>query len=189
MAEYPAVTGETSLGQGRFVVFKQLEWIDAYGTARKWESAERVGDGGAVLIVARLVPSDRLVLIRQYRPPARAYVYEFPAGLIDDAEMAAAAAARELREETGYAGENMRIYPPAYTTPGLSNEAVNMVCVDVDESAEANIAPRTEFDPSENIETVLVARTDLPGFYRDELSKGHAFDAKLAAYILACSPF
>lgn len=154
--ERPTVVGETMVHQGRFISFKVLDWVDAHGTARKWESIERAAPG-AVLIIARLRPSDRVLLIRQYRPPARRYVYEFPAGLTDEGETPAAAAARELREETGYSAKSLRVFPPAYTTPGMADEAVNMVLADIDETAPENVNPETDFDPSESIETNWVS--------------------------------
>ena len=43
----------------------------------------------------------RVLLVRQYRLPARSYLWELPAGRIDEGETALAAAKRELREETG----------------------------------------------------------------------------------------
>lgn len=182
----PRVVGERVLHQGRFVSFKALDWLDAHGKRREWESAERAAPG-AVLIIARLRPSDRMLLIRQYRPPARRYVYEFPAGLTDEGETPAEAAARELREETGYAAKDLRVFPPAYTTPGLSDEAVHMVLADIDELAPENADPKTDFDPSEMIESILLPLGDLGAFYRREIEKGNAFDAKLAAYILAAA--
>ena len=180
----PAVTGEILLHQGLFVAFKKLEWTDAHGEPRQWETADRMAKG-AVLIIARLLPSDRLLLIRQYRPPARRYVIEFPAGLTDPGEMPAEAAARELREETGYTAGNLRVYPAAYTTPGLSNEAVHMVLAEIDEDAPENRDPKTDFDESEMIETILIPHSELPAFYRREVGAGNAFDSKLAAYILS----
>ena len=183
--DYPAVTGETLLHQGRFIVFKSLDWVDGYGVSRQWESADRPGEGGAVLIVARLLRSRRVVLIRQYRPPAKCYVYEFPAGLVDAGETGEAAAARELREETGYVARRLEMHPRAFTSPGLSNENVHMVLAEVDEDGEENRELRTEFDSSEMIETVLVGEGDLIDFYRRESAAGNAFDAKLAAYIMA----
>lgn len=181
----PEVIGESLLHDGRFVLLKDLEWTDAYGKTRHWESAERPNNCGAVLIIARLLPSDRIVLIRQYRPPARRPVYEFPAGLMDSGETPEAAAARELREETGYEATAMRVFPAAYTTPGLSNESVYMVFVDIEEKAKENLHPQTDFDESEMIETFLVKRNELPDFYRRESAAGFSFDAKLAAYVLA----
>lgn len=180
----PEVTGEKVEHQGRFLAFRTLEWTDAHGETRQWETADRMTKG-AVLIMARLLPSDRILLIRQYRPPARRQVIEFPAGLTDPGEAPAEAAARELREETGYIAGNLRVYPAAYTTPGLSNEAVHMVLAEIDENAPENRNPKTDFDESEMIETILVPHAELPAFYRRETGRGNAFDSKLAAYILS----
>lgn len=188
MSQIPSVTGEEQLQAGRFIALKTLHWIDAYGAPRKWESAERVANAGAVLIIARLAPSGRILLVRQYRPPARREVIEFPAGLMDAGETPEATAARELREETGYVAKTLRVHPAAYTTPGLSNESVFMVMAEIDEDAPENIEPETDFDGSEMIESLFVPERELGEFYRRETANGVAFDAKLAAYILARDP-
>ncbi|MCC8165468.1 MAG: NUDIX hydrolase [Planctomycetes bacterium] len=185
MADDPAVTDATIVHTGKFIVAKVLTWRDANGVSRKWEVADRLRDFGAVLVIPRLIRADRYIVIRQFRPPANRFLYEFPAGLIDDGESPREAAARELREEIGYTATNLQVYPPAYTTPGLSSENVNMVLADIDEDAPENRTPTTEFDPSENIDTILVPRSDLMTFYTREADAGHAFDSKLATFILA----
>lgn len=43
----------------------------------------------------------QILMVRQYRYPVSAEVYELPAGLIDKGETAAEAAIREIKEETG----------------------------------------------------------------------------------------
>ncbi len=184
MDKDPEVIGAEALAEGRFLSLKILSWRDAHGVERRWESAERVSFSGAVLIVPRLMPSRRLLLIKQYRPPARRYVIEFPAGLINPGESPESAAVRELREETGFVADKVVVHPPAYTSPGMTDESVNMVAADIDERKPENMQPVTEFDPSEMIETILVPQDDLPAFYRSESAKGVLFDAKLAGYIL-----
>lgn len=184
MPDLPAVLGKKTLAEGKFVALRRISWRDAKGEERKWDSAERVRDAGAVLIMATLEPSGRMVLIRQFRPPAARFVVEFPAGLMEPGEEPAVAAARELREETGYVASELEVFPAAYCTPGLSDESVFMVRARIDETASENLHPRTDFDPSEMIETILVAPDDLPGFYRRECAAGAAFDAKLAGFIL-----
>ena len=43
------------------------------------------------------------MLIRQYRYPINDYIYEFPAGLVEEGEDFREAASREIFEETGMA--------------------------------------------------------------------------------------
>ncbi len=185
MRSEPEVTSETLIHQGRFLGTKLLHWRDANGTARDWEAADRAAWSGAVLIIPLLLPSRRLALIRQFRPPARRQVYEFPAGLVDHGESPEAAAERELREETGFVASRLRVFPEAFTSPGMTNESVYVVLADIDELAPENRNPQTEFDASECIETLFVAESELAEFYRRECRRGAAFDAKLAAYIVA----
>jgi ADP-ribose pyrophosphatase len=52
--------------------------------------------------VVPLTGSGEVVMFRQYRPGLRDLTLEFPGGLVDAGEEPAAAAGRELTEETGY---------------------------------------------------------------------------------------
>jgi ADP-ribose pyrophosphatase len=52
-----------------------------------------------------LTVDGRVILAEQYRPGPGAYLLELPGGYIDAGEDPAAAGARELVEETGYAGD------------------------------------------------------------------------------------
>ena len=55
--------------------------------------------------VIATTPDDRLVLVRQFRHGAERVTLEIPGGVVDRGEDPAVAAARELLEETGFAGE------------------------------------------------------------------------------------
>jgi 8-oxo-dGTP pyrophosphatase MutT (NUDIX family) len=52
--------------------------------------------------VVALTDADEIVLVQQYRPGPDALTLEIPGGCVDPGEDFAAAARRELREETGY---------------------------------------------------------------------------------------
>ena len=69
----------------------------------------------------------KLVLIKQYRYPLDAYIYELPAGLVDGDETPAQAAVREMKEETGlslevYEGGAELYRRPFYMGPGFTDE-------------------------------------------------------------------
>lgn len=81
---------------------------------------------GAVAIVA-LDDDDNVALIRQYRHPVRAKLWEIPAGLLDVAgEDYLTAARRELREETDLAGTEWHVLVDLFTSPGGSQESVRI---------------------------------------------------------------
>jgi len=68
----------------------------------------------------------RILLIRQYRYATEGYVYEIPAGRLDEGEDPAACAMRELREETGYTAGKLRPLTTFYTTPGFTDERIHL---------------------------------------------------------------
>lgn len=178
-----AELGRATLHRGRFIDLDEITWRGPDGKARRWESAERAGGRGAVMIIAWLQPSDRLLLVRQYRPPARGMVLEFPAGLVEAGEDPADAARRELLEETGYHGEVARVTPPAFSSPGLSSEAVATAWMTVDETRPENVQARARPDDGEFVTTLTVARADAAAFDAAERAQGALFDAKVALYL------
>lgn len=87
---------------------------------------ELVDHPGAVAVVA-LDDADRVLLLRQYRHPVGAFLWEPPAGLLDVAgEPAQEAAARELAEEADLVAGRWDVLVDYATTPGGSNEAVRV---------------------------------------------------------------
>lgn len=175
----PIELSRETLCTGKFLKYENIKWRTADGQEKIWEVVERMIGRQAVLIIPWLKPSNRLVLIRQYRPPANAYIIEFPAGLIEENEAPEIAAIRELREEAGYAGKVTRIIPPTYNTPGLSSETVYNVFMEIDDHAPHQPQP----DDGEHIELLLVARDDFAAFIDREIAAGNQFDSKVMAYI------
>ncbi|WP_245991208.1 NUDIX domain-containing protein [Bogoriella caseilytica] len=84
---------------------------------------------GAVAIVALREPSGapEVLLIRQYRHPVRAALWEVPAGLLDVAgEAPLAAAQRELAEEADLTASRWDVLTDYFTSPGASNESLRI---------------------------------------------------------------
>jgi ADP-ribose pyrophosphatase len=61
---------------------------------------------GAALVIA-LTPEGKFIVAREFRPGPERVMYELPGGFIDKSEDPKDAAAREFREETGYACDNL----------------------------------------------------------------------------------
>ncbi len=82
----------------------------------------------AVVIIATDENDEHILLNREYRMAVGDYVYNFPAGLIDEGESPAEAARRELKEETGLMlYEISDTIGLSYSAVGFSNEL--NVCV------------------------------------------------------------
>lgn len=68
----------------------------------------------------------RLLLVRQYRLPARSALWELPAGRLDEGEKPLQAARRELEEETGYRARKWKKLLSYYASPGYVAEKMNV---------------------------------------------------------------
>ncbi len=83
---------------------------------------------GSVVVLAieehHLEPT--LLLERQYRPAAGQYLWELPAGRIDEGQRPAAAAKRELLEETGYTAARWKRILRFWASPGFVAEAMSV---------------------------------------------------------------
>jgi len=80
---------------------------------------------GSVAIVA-IDDQDRVVLVQQYREPARKQLLELPAGVREEGEQPLETAQRELREECGLHGGEWREVAGAWTTPGFVREHLTL---------------------------------------------------------------
>ena len=177
------ICGKKLIGEGNWLSLHEVEYEDRKGIRRTWECASRKKCSGAVVIIARLIPSGKLILIRQFRPPTGQIVVEFPAGLMDGDEAPEVTALRELREETGYIGNVTSVTPMGYSSPGMTGEAVYIAKMDVSETEQKEL--KTDFDEAEDIETVLVDPAELGTFLRKEDAAGNGIDIKVASYAAA----
>ncbi len=78
---------------------------------------------------AVMMPVDekgRILLVRQYRLPARQYLWELPAGRVDAGETVLQAAKRELVEETGYRAKKWKKIAEFFPSPGFLAEKMTI---------------------------------------------------------------
>jgi ADP-ribose pyrophosphatase len=81
-------------------------------------------NGSAVMLAVD--EKGRFLLVQQYRLPARAKMWEIPAGRLDKGETPLAAAKRELREETGYSARKWKKLLAYYPSPGYVAEKMHV---------------------------------------------------------------
>ncbi len=122
---------------------------------------------GAVLIMPFL-DARRVVLLRQYRPALRGYLYEFPCGTLEPGESPLTCARRELSEEAGYGARRWKKLGEIYPAPGYTNEKVRLY------TADDLFTRQAGQDPDEIISVCPVSRAEI----RTMLRAGRIKDAK-----------
>lgn len=108
--------------------------------------------------------NDDLVLIKQFRPAVNAYLFEFPAGLVDKGETVLDAVTRELKEETGLDVEDIApfVAVPSYNSAGMTDEAL---CI---YAATVKGNPSLDFkEENEDIEIIILKKNDIRKFLNE----------------------
>jgi ADP-ribose pyrophosphatase len=100
---------------------------------------DTVRHSGSVVVLAidRSRGEPRILLVRQYRYPADAYMWELPAGRVDEGENPLAGAKRELIEETGYRARKWKKALTFYSSPGFLDEQMWLYLAEDLEAGEA----------------------------------------------------
>lgn len=170
----------TQITDNRFLNFYDMDVADTKGNPRKYNIASRSRDveslklstgenpaDGVVIYALYGEKKDRVVLIRQYRYSIGDYIYEFPAGLVDEGEDFRQAGIRELREETGLSFHPLCVDPmysrPYFTTIGMTDEA----CAAVYGTATGSIS-KEGLEDTEEIEVVLADKEEVRRILREE---------------------
>lgn len=130
---------------------------------------------GAVAILP--VTETGYLLLRQYRYAIGQYIYEAPAGTMEDGEEPTETARRELIEEAGMAAKTFIPKGFIYTTPGFTDEKIWLF-----EARGLTPSHEYEKDADEVIEVKPVTREKTDAMVQD----GTICDAKTICLIHRC---
>ncbi len=123
MAEHPfRLLKSEVLFRGRAFAIRRDVLLTPDGRETRFEIVEHHGS----VILLPLDEAGNLLFVRQYRHAAGEVLLELPAGSLDEGESPEACAARELREETGYAAKKLEKVGEFFLAPGYSTEKMSV---------------------------------------------------------------
>ena len=111
--------------------------------------------------VIALTPERQVVLIEQYRHGIAAVTLEIPGGMVDEGETASEAIARELLEETGFAGEPVRLLGVTTPNPAFQDNRLTTGLV-----LNSRRVTQATGDGHEEIGVRLASLDEVAGFMR-----------------------
>jgi ADP-ribose pyrophosphatase len=111
---------------------------------------ETIDHPGAVAILP-ILAGNRVCLVRNFRLAVGEILLELPAGTLDPGEDPLTAAARELREETGYRAESVQPLQSFWMSPGILRERMHLFVA-------TGLTPgESALEAGEEIETVVLS--------------------------------
>src|SRR3984893_19039567 len=99
--------------KGKIFGIRRDEVIEPSGVRTTREVITHPGS----VVVLPVLPDGRILLIQQYRHPARQYLWELVAGRMDPGETPKVAAARGLIEGKGYRAKSFRVFFAGFSNP------------------------------------------------------------------------
>ena len=133
----------------------RFDWFEHPGSGTVFKRIV-LPSGDWVNVVPRTA-SGQLVMVRQFRFGTRTVTLETPGGMVDPGEDHAAAARRELLEETGYGGGTWRYLGAVEPNPAIHDHLCHHWLAD-------NVVPVQAQTPGagEDLELLLLAPEHLP---------------------------
>ncbi|MCQ1538303.1 NUDIX hydrolase [Methanocalculus taiwanensis] len=162
----------TIIYQGRRLSV-ELKTIDLPNGRRK--EAIIVRPGGAVAMLP--CDGDDCYLIRQFRPAIGDYIYEAPAGTMEDGELPEETASRELIEEIRMRSDELIPRGVLMTSPGFTDEVIRLY-------EARSLTPADDFEPDDDevIDVVRIHRKEAEQMAHD----GRIIDAKTIVLLFRC---
>jgi ADP-ribose diphosphatase len=119
--------------------------------------------------VIAITPDQKLVMIEQFRHGSNTVELEIPGGMMDAGETdPVATAVRELREETGYEGENARLLGKIWSNPAILSNKTHTALIE-----NCRLKHDVEWDHGEDLATRLVPVAEVPKLVAEE-KVGHS---------------
>jgi ADP-ribose pyrophosphatase len=172
--------------------------LDMNVTRSGYEYVSRKNNRGAVVIIPAIKQTMEdgttqvlLQTIVQHRPTFENKLIEFPAGLIDDGESVEQTAIRELEEETGWRIENHDILCKikSASSPGLTNEVVHIVLVDISKSTRYSIDDPTRRKDNDSYLIELPELMTSSEILAMALKNDYIISSRMSAFILGGNSF
>jgi 8-oxo-dGTP pyrophosphatase MutT (NUDIX family) len=108
--------------------------------------------------VLALTPNRELVMVEQYRHGSNTVELEIPGGIVDQADASPVhTGVRELREETGYEGQNARLLGNVFANPAIMSNTCHTVLIE-----ECALRHPVQWDSGEDMLTRLVPVAEIP---------------------------
>ncbi len=108
--------------------------------------------------VIAVTPENELVMVEQFRHGSKTIELEIPGGVMDASDVSEIETGiRELREETGYEGENAKLIGKVFPNPAIMNNICFTVLV-----GNCRLKHDVKFDSGEDLITRLVPISEIP---------------------------
>ncbi|PJI08485.1 MULTISPECIES: NUDIX hydrolase [Clostridium] len=171
----------TPLAETKFLSLYDVEYTNKKHDLKHWVVASRKNfntlksqyfDGAeekmdAAIIAAFHKDTQKIVCIKQFRVPLNSYVYELPAGLIDEGENFDEAAKRELKEETGLdllKINHEKTKKNVYASAGMTDESAAIVFC----TCSGNLSDKY-LEDDEDIEVLMLSQDDVKKLLKENV--------------------
>lgn len=140
-------------------------------------------EGNDAANVIAKTKTGKIIMVRQFRFGISDYTLEIPGGMIDEGEDVLTAAQREVKEETGYIGENWQYLGNIFANPVWMDSTIHHYYME-----NAELKYELELDEAEDVEIILLSPEEIYQKIADgEIKHPHTISAFLLAKKLLTS--